>query len=301
MRLRDLDLGHNHSFIGPLLGLYLTPWPNFGDYGNGRATGTGERFRFPDRFDVGSQRHLWPISIEYMEHILRREYWDVRVNTFRGQALKPPRRLAVAHPKGTPTFHIYGPDFGSWVQGVFGMTFDERTPREPHDLLVFINNHAQAAKARRLQHAMLAQSQPEKVEENLRTYEADILLQYIEDLNRSPDGYWVLHDQIRLLAQSRFVAVRCLCCLLLSTMKQAGTDQYRMTLRDRGSADFTFLATQQNAQYREPRLWRRTLNLLRKMAEDEIAQRRNAGGIKRQRNDETGDDQGGDRNKRARP
>jgi hypothetical protein len=224
IRLRDLDLGHEHTFIGPLLGLCLTPWPDHVNFQNGQYRNSGERFRFKESFREGAQRHIWPVSIDFIERIMQREYWDVQVKMYRKNALRPPRRIAVSVPYLKPTEYIYGPDFDDLVQGSFKTTLDKKSVlQNPSDLLTWLHFQTQASKgySAKLQQALQRQAQNGQGDEELKKFEVDLLSSYIEDLNQAT--HWYLHDQIKELCVSKFIAVRCHCCLLLSTMESAGT------------------------------------------------------------------------------
>lgn len=251
---REMNIETGDYRMGDLLGVSTRPWPDWLAFGEGKCRKTSERYRYPERFGEGADFQVWPVAIDFVERIMQRDFWEVEVQSFKAQALRPPKLLAVSSRKGQRQRLLYGHDLKNRAE------IEESIRRDTRPKLYW-----KQAKTSNPNPQSFQPGSEEYVK--LRTFQVNLIEKYTEELDKNTQ--WAFHDQIKQLCDSDHIAVRCHCCLLLSTLDAAGTDHYRKVLRERGKQDFGVLAHPQAAVQRDPRLWDKTLALLRQVADME--------------------------------
>jgi hypothetical protein len=198
-----------------------------------------------ERYGPKSERHRWPVSIDYLENIQQIAYWKVQVKKFGSEALKPPKRISSAWVKGAkPTFE-YGPDLVDWIKKTHN-TILQNVPKDPADLLVWQSNQTQEIRSQAIKSTLQAQHDAFSAFETTplldmlhKQFEVEFFDFYLGILNE--DTKWLLVDQLKSFSTSTFVAVRCHCNLLLSTLNSGGSEDYRKVLRKRAFTDLDIL------------------------------------------------------------
>lgn len=289
--------------IEPLLGLYTFDWPNWVSVQHLKKYPSRERLRYEGRFDQNSESILWPVGIDYLENIQQRAYWNSQIRHFRASAIKSPRRMGTAWVSGKNPAHRYGPDLSAWLTKTYNVVLDNTVPQNPADFFNWLTAQVQRVKSDAVHNSLAAQSiaisgpQPTPAQEgSSRKFEMDLLDQYLGELTE--ETQWMLHDQLKDLSNSRFVAIRCHCNLLLSTLGSAGPEEYKLSLRERGKQYFGMLADPRNTAHREPRLWDRTIALLQQIAQQEG---RGSATREKRKRDESGHEIKENTSKRAKP
>ncbi len=95
----------------------LNSWPSFHSHDRHQRN-TGHKLIHPGtRYREGDVHDTWAMPIEYLQNLFQKEFWEIQVAQFGGEAVKRFRKVVGQRlTKGKPGYHdswhqIWGPDY----------------------------------------------------------------------------------------------------------------------------------------------------------------------------------------------